>query len=230
MEIAREIQSSILPRSLPAIPGLHLAVRYVPMAAVAGDFYDVAVQDKNRMCILVADVSGHGVGAALIASMVKVAFAAQKHALSDPAHVLSGINRTLADKLENSFVTACCVVLDTDAGSVRYASAGHPPILLHRRTEPGIQELADNGMILGPFPEAVYTSTALQMEAGDRLILYTDGIVETRNPSGSLFGDQSFKTFIESHPHLSAVDFADTLLRHLHNGPANPPDNHWMTT
>lgn len=105
MEIARQIQSSILPRTLPTIHGLDIAARYVPMASVAGDFYDLLVEDEKRFCILVADVSGHGVGAALIASMLKVAFASQHHVLSDPAQVLAGINHTLSGKLDSNFVT-----------------------------------------------------------------------------------------------------------------------------
>jgi len=215
MEIARQIQSSILPRTLPTIHGLDIAARYVPMTSVAGDFYDLLIEDEKRLCILIADVSGHGVGAALIASMLKVAFASQHHILSDPAQVLAGINHALSGNLENNFVTAGCLFLDPDAATMRYAGAGHPPVILHRRTEHRLYELDNNGLLLGPFPGAEYQSKAMQIESGDRLILYTDGIVETSNASGSFFGDGFFKTFIEAHAHLCAEDFADKLLRHL---------------
>lgn len=215
MEIARQIQSSILPRTLPAIPGLDITARYVPMTSVAGDFYDVLLQDKHHVCILVADVSGHGVGAALIASMLKVAFASQQHVLSDPSAVLAGLNCMLTDKLEGSFVTACCLFLDSEKGSLRYAGAGHPPMILHRRTEHKLYELGSNGLLLGPFPEAAYETTAMTVVPGDRLILYTDGIIEATNASGQLFGDGAFKAFIETHRNLAAEEFTDTLLRHL---------------
>lgn len=215
MEIARQIQSSILPRTLPSIPGLDITARYIPMATVAGDFYDVLLLDEKRLCILVADVSGHGVGAALIASMLKVAFASQQHALNDPAQVLLGINRTLIGKLDGNFVSAGCLFIDADAGTVRYAGAGHPPLILHRRTERKLYELSDNGLLLGPFPEATYRVTTMPLMAGDRLILYTDGIIEATNASGQLFGDGSFKAFIESHAHASAEDFADRLHQQL---------------
>lgn len=224
MEIARQIQSSILPRTLPAIHGLQLTARYVPMTSVAGDFYDTLVQDENRICVLIADVSGHGVGAALIASMLKIAFASQRHLLSDPAQVLTGINRTLTDTLENNFVTAVCIFIDTDKGTLRYSGAGHPPVILHRRTDQTIRELSDDGMILGPFPKAEYTSTTVNLESGDRLILYTDGITETKNAAGSFYGDTSFKTFIETHAHLAPDDFADLLLRDLITWSGKPSD------
>jgi phosphoserine phosphatase RsbU/P len=215
MEIARQIQSSILPRTLPTVHGLQLTARYIPMTSVAGDFYDALVQNEKRICILIADVSGHGVGAALIASMLKIAFASQRQVLSDPAQVLAGINRALADKLESNFVTAVCIFIDTDAGTIRYAGAGHPPIILHRRTERTLSELSDEGMILGPFPEAEYTSTTVNLKSGDRLILYTDGIIETQNAYGAFYGDTSFKAFIETHGDLSPENFADSLLRDL---------------
>ena len=222
LEIARQIQTSILPRTLPSIHGLDMTARYIPMASVAGDFYDVLVQDAQRLCILVADVSGHGVGAALIASMLKVAFASQRHALCNPADVLAGMNNTLKDKLEDNFVTAACLFLDTEAGTLHYASAGHPPLILHRKLQNKIHEFGASGTILGPFPDAEYTCSTMHMESGDRLILYTDGIVETTNASGDSFGDGPFKGFIETHAHLSAGVFADALLEHLSKWSGKP--------
>jgi len=128
LEIARRIQSSILPRALPSIRGLEMAARYVPMASVAGDFYDILAPDERHLCLLVADVSGHGLGAAILASMLKIAFASQQDDLHDPDRVLSGMNRALSGKLENNFVTAACLSLDIDTGNLRYAAAGHPPM------------------------------------------------------------------------------------------------------
>jgi len=223
LEIAREIQSSILPRSLPATDGIRLAARYVPMASVAGDFYDVLVEDEQRLCLLVADVSGHGVGAALIASMLKVAFASQHHVLSDPARVLAGINRTLSGKLDQTFVTAGCLFLDMEKRSLCYAGAGHPPLLLFRKTEGKIHELNGTGTILGPFPQAEYTGASMDVTSGDRLILYTDGIIETKNGSGLFFEGEPFRAFITAHADRSPEAFADTLLTHLSHWSGKSP-------
>src|SRR3989442_4292610 len=103
LEIARRIQSSILPQSVPILAGLEIAARYVPMSAVAGDFYDFLVLDERHIGILVADVTGHGVPAALIASMLKVAFAGQTAHAEEPASVLAGLNRALCGKFEEHF-------------------------------------------------------------------------------------------------------------------------------
>ena len=125
LEIARRIQFSILPQSVPALTGLDIAARYLPMSAVAGDFYDFLFIDEKRIGILIADVTGHGIPAALIASMLKVAFATQAHHANDPACVLTGLNRALCGKFEEHFVTAAYLFIDLENYLLRYSAAGH---------------------------------------------------------------------------------------------------------
>jgi serine phosphatase RsbU (regulator of sigma subunit) len=107
--MAREIQLSILPQKLPKIHGLEIVARYIPMSSVAGDFYDFIVVDEKHVGILVADVSGHGLPGALIASMLQVALAAQSPHAFDPARVLAGLNRSLCGKFKHHFVTAAYI-------------------------------------------------------------------------------------------------------------------------
>ncbi len=107
LDTAREIQLSILPHEIPPIAGLDIAARYLPMTSVAGDFYDFLVIDEKRTGILVADVSGHGMPAALIASMLKIAFAAQAPHACDPAAVLSGLNQALYGKFQRPLCDGC---------------------------------------------------------------------------------------------------------------------------
>lgn len=215
LDIARKIQSSILPSILPVFPTLDMAARYVPMLTVAGDFYDVQVQDNTHLCAIIADVSGHGLGAALIASMLKIAFASQHEHFANPANVLAGMNQALYNKLENNFVTAACVYINLEAGRFRYAAAGHPPLFLYRKKNREILELCDNGLILGPFKETTYPVTTEPFISGDRIIMYTDGITETRNAAGKFFGAQNFKEFILDQATLSAEAFAEALLGKL---------------
>src|SRR5579864_477437 len=118
LETAREIQLSILPSEIPKIQGLDIAARYVPMTSVAGDFYDFIVVDEKNIGILVADVSGHGMPAALIASMLKIALAAQAAHAADPARVLQGLNETLCGKFQHHYVTAAYVFVDMDKGTL----------------------------------------------------------------------------------------------------------------
>ncbi len=123
LEIARRIQTSILPEGMPELSGAIIAAQYVPMSQ-AGDFYDFLLVDDRRLGVLIADVSGHGVPAALVASMVKVAIAAQAEHADDPAKVMAGLNSVLSGKLQGQFVTAAYLFLDLAAGIGRYSAAG----------------------------------------------------------------------------------------------------------
>src|SRR5712691_5936225 len=177
LQIANQIQSSILPREVPRLAGLEIVARYAPMSAVAGDFYDFLVLDDRCIGILVADVTGHGVPAALIASMLKVAFASQAAHAGDPALVLTGLNRALCGKFEEHFVTAAYIFVDLDKLVLRYAGAGHPPLLLAPRTnahgrESESREIEANGLMLGLFPDAAYSAVEIPLGAGDRILLY----------------------------------------------------------
>ena len=115
------------------------------MTQVAGDFYDFLQLDERRVTVLIADVSGHGVPAALIASMLKVAFAQQAVHAADPASVLAGLNSILNGVLDGQFVTAACAHIDLGAHAITYAGAGHPPAILFRQTSGDMLELADTG-------------------------------------------------------------------------------------
>ena len=215
LETARQIQSFILPSKTVDIQGISLAAHYVPMASVAGDFYDFIKMDDKRLGILVADVSGHGVPASLISSMVKIAFSSQLPHASNPARVLAGLNQILCGKLESDFVTAGYLFIDTDNNTATYAGAGHPPLLLWRESEQNIYEYREAGIILGQFEDARYQNIALSLESGDRFLLYTDGIIEAANAAGDLYGLNRFKEFITSHAGLTVGVFADALIQHI---------------
>ncbi|UCE55423.1 MAG: serine/threonine-protein phosphatase [Desulfobacterales bacterium] len=215
LETARQIQSFILPQKTVVIRGLDLAARYVPMASVAGDFYDFAIVDEKRAGILVADVSGHGVPASLISSMVKIAFVSQHARASNPAQVLAGINQILFGKLESDFVTAGYLYIDTEKKNILYAGAGHPPLMLWRKAEQKIYEYREKGIILGQFEDAEYQNIHLDIESGDRFFLYTDGIIEATNAAGTRFGWDRLKAFIKSHSNLSVNQFADIFIQQL---------------
>jgi sigma-B regulation protein RsbU (phosphoserine phosphatase) len=215
LEIARRIQSSILPQTVPALSGLDLAARYAPMTAVAGDFYDFLVLDEKRLGILVADVTGHGVPAALIAAMLKVAFAGQAAHAHDPARVLAGLNLALCGKFEEHFVTAAYLFVDLENSLVRYSAAGHPPLIMATRADGNVREIEENGLMLGLFPEATYSSVEIRIASGDRCLLYTDGVFEATNTAREEFGKSRCKEFLESHRHLAAAHFADNLLANI---------------
>jgi phosphoserine phosphatase RsbU/P len=215
MDTARQIQISILPRAIPAIKGLDISARYLPMTSVAGDFYDFIPIDEKRIGILVADVSGHGMPAALISSMLKIALDGQTKHATDPARVLDGLNQALCGKFQGHFVTAVYVVVDTERQSLLYAGAGHPPLILFDHAEGKPHDFLENGLFLGFFPEATYTAVEIPFKAGDWGVLYTDGILEMTDPSDEQFGLERFKQFLQDNHDLSVGQFADALLDEL---------------
>jgi phosphoserine phosphatase RsbU/P len=222
LEMAREIQLSILPQEIPKLDGLEITARYIPMSSVAGDFYDFIRVDDKHIGILVADVSGHGLPAALIASMLQVSLAAQLIHASDPGQVLAGLHKALCGKFQQHFVTAVYVFVDLEKKSMSYAGAGHPPLLLWSDSTQSTAELVENGLPLGLFADSTYAIGHRQIEAGDKVILYTDGIVETESPSQQGFGVDLFKGFLQSNHDLRSNLFADSLLDELSNWSEHP--------
>jgi len=211
LEIARDIQARLLPDNTFVAPGLATASVYVPASSVAGDFY-AFIPRNSGLGVLIADVSGHGVPAALSASMVKVAIRAQGEWAENPEQVLDGLNSILCGNLEGQFVTAGYLYLDPAQGAMAYSGAGHPPLLVWRARTQTVETLEENGLVLGLFQGSSYRSVHAGMEAGDRFILYTDGILEAPNPSGEEFGIERLKTFVREHSGRSPHEFCDLLL------------------
>jgi sigma-B regulation protein RsbU (phosphoserine phosphatase) len=214
LETARQIQTALLPRELPRVRSLDLAVRYIPLAAVAGDLYDFAVLGPARIGILVADVSGHGIPAALVASMVKIAFAAQAEQADDPARVLSAMNLILCSHVERTFVTAIYAVIDSDRGTITFANAGHPPLLIGRHNN-HVDESSKHGFMLGFLPAAQYENDQLRLQDGDCVLFYTDGVPETRNPKGEFLDDEGVRSWLAASGGADAERVADSVLRQL---------------
>jgi sigma-B regulation protein RsbU (phosphoserine phosphatase) len=212
LNIARQIQSSILPQAMPHVSGVTTAARYRPMTAVAGDYYDFLEIDDHQLGVLVADVSGHGVPAALLASMVKVALASQQARADRPAAVMAGLNAALCGRLAGQFVTAAYLFIDAGAGVIRYTAAGHPPTLHLRRRTLEIRELEANGFALGFSPDADYREVEQPLEPGDRMLLYTDGLTEAGNGGDELYGIDRVKAGIAAAATLPPDDAADAIL------------------
>jgi len=211
LEVARRIQLSILPSEFPSSGKFRVAARYVPMTSVAGDFYDFVLADDTRAGLLIADVSGHGVPAALIASMVKLAATSQRTLASDPAALLSGMNAALHGNTQSQFVTAAYVYLDAQREELRYSAAGHPPMLLLR--DGTVSEIAENGLILAAFDFASYESKTHRLKPKDRLLLYTDGIIEAANGAGEFFGAERLSQVLRETAATSAHEAADRIIR-----------------
>ena len=222
LELARQIQLSILPSRPPAIPGLEIAARYSPMTAIAGDFYDYLVVDKNRLGILVADVSGHGAPSALIASMLRIAFAEQLAVAEDPPKVLSGLNAALCGKFDHHFVTAAYAFIDTEKQILRYGGAGHPPVAFWSAADKRARAIEENGLVLAQFPEETYTAVELKFGPGDRVVLYTDGVLECPSPEREAFGVERLLDSLGGNSGAPAERFVEELLDELSGWSGEP--------
>jgi sigma-B regulation protein RsbU (phosphoserine phosphatase) len=213
LQIARRIQTSILPLAYPQSDHFQVAARYVPMTAVAGDFYDFLVADHQQAGLFIADVSGHGVPAALIASMVKLAATSQRANAADPARLLTAMNTILCGNTQEQFVTAAYVHLDAASSTLRYSAAAHPPMLLLRAGE--IIPIEKNGLMLAAFSFATYATIEHPLQTGDRLVLYTDGILEAANAAGEEFGPERLAALLQKSARLSPDEAADQVISSL---------------
>ena len=213
LEIAREIQLSILPASFPESKRFRVAARYLPMTSVAGDFYDFFLKSEHELGVLIADVSGHGVPAALIASMVKLAATTQRGNADDPSSLLLGMNSALYGHTQSQFVTAGYVYLNAASRELRYAAAAHPPMLLLRDDE--VLEITENGLMLAAFDFSTYGTRTLPIEPGDRLILYTDGVLEATNAQLEEFGAERLHAMVRETGCLAQTEALDRIVAAL---------------
>jgi sigma-B regulation protein RsbU (phosphoserine phosphatase) len=225
---AREIQNSILPSSSPGLENLRITAAYRPMMAVAGDFYDFIPIDQSRVGLLVADVSGHGVPAALIAAMIKVAMQSVVPCAQDPGAVLHGLNRILSSQLRVQVVTAAYLWLDTENRKALYSAAGHPPLLRWR--EGKLERIENNGLVFGVMPEFEYPVCNIPISPGDRFLLYTDGVIEPENAYGDSFGDCKLEEVIRNNQSRTPAELVDQLLSEIrHWRPASTPQQDDIT-
>jgi serine phosphatase RsbU (regulator of sigma subunit) len=216
--IARTLQRALLPPSLPTIPGVRLGAAYVAMGRgveAGGDFYDVLPSGDGRWVVAVGDVCGKGPEAASLTALARYTLRALARRDPDPERMLTELNRDIVHQRPGNtrFLTACVGLLDTGQGRlrVRLASAGHPPPLI-ARAGGGVERVEAVGTFVGVLPEIRMTPCEVDLEAGDRLVLYTDGLVEARSPSGDLVGEEGlFEALGELPADTPAPELASDL-------------------
>ena len=220
LEVARQIQASILPSRVPTLDSLQIAACYLPMTAVGGDFYEFIQLDTHHLGILIADVSGHGVPAALISAMLKVAIQPMVPCAHKPAEVLRGLNRILSGQLRGQLISAAYLWLDTETNTALYSSAGHPPLLRWREGRLG--RIESNGLLFGVLPDVEYPVCKIPIQSGDRFLLHTDGMIEPENRAGEPFGDHRLEEVIRDNPLSSPGKICDRLVAEIQRWqPAN---------
>ncbi|HEX3580396.1 MAG TPA: PP2C family protein-serine/threonine phosphatase [Thermoanaerobaculia bacterium] len=201
---ARKIQMSIIPRTPPRLNGFEIATVYQPATEVAGDFYDFLAVDDDHVGVLVADVSGHGVPAALVASMLKIALATQSSLAASPSLLLANLHALFRGKLERQHITAAYAYISSD-GSVLVASAGHPPPLIRRAASGAIEELPVRGSVLARFAAFEASDLKVNLAPGDSLLIYTDGVTEAMSASGEMWGEERLRDVFSSGGNVDSI-------------------------
>jgi sigma-B regulation protein RsbU (phosphoserine phosphatase) len=199
LELARQVQQSLLPSVFPALPGYQFAARNVTARQVGGDFYDLFLVDEGHFGVVIADVSDKGMPAALYMTLTRSLLLAEARRDLSPRAVLSGVDRLLLELGDpNMFVTVFYGVVDRAARTLTYARAGHErPILLR---DGASHQLAGEGLFLGllDLGELPLSEERLPLAAGDRLVFYTDGLADTLGADGQPFGLERLEAFLRS--------------------------------
>lgn len=211
LETARRIQMRILPAEVPKSHQFSAIVSYLPLYDIGGDFYDYFDSNENELGIVIADVTGHGVSAALDSSTVKIAFRNAKGFMHSPKQLMAEMNRFLCTSLNARFVSAAYFYFDFDQMKLTFSSAGNPPLILIRDRE--VQSVECPGLLLGVKPDFSYEQNEILLKKGDRLLIFTDGLYENLKPNEDMYSI----LFPEIRPivGLAHHDFHQKLLERL---------------
>jgi PAS domain S-box-containing protein len=211
LRVARLIQHTLLPKSLPELEGHQIAVYYQPAREVGGDFYDFLRLPDGRLGLIVGDVSGKGVPAAIVMAITRTLVRAAYH-LGSPGEILEQVNDNLfPDIPPNMFVTCLAALLDSRTGRLQYANAGHdPPYVRHAS---GVSKLRATGMPLGLMPGMSYEQKEITLQPGESILLYSDGLVEAHSPQREMFGFPRMQGHVSAHP--EGATLIDSLLAEL---------------
>jgi PAS domain S-box-containing protein len=211
LRVARMIQHTLLPKSLPELEEHQIAVYYQPAREVGGDFYDFLRLPDGRLGLIVGDVSGKGVPAAIVMAITRTMLRSAYH-LGSPGEILQQVNDVLfPDIPPNVFVTCLAILLDSRTGRLQYANAGHdPPYVRHAS---GVSKLRATGMPLGLMPDMTYEQKEITLEPGESILLYSDGLAEAHSPHREMFGFPRIERFVKAHAEGDTL--IDSLLAEL---------------
>ena len=214
--LAKRIQQRLLPERFPDIEGISFDAAYLPCLHIGGDYYDVFEMPNQHLGIFIADASGHGSAAALLVSIVKALMTTIGRDIASPSYVIQLINKTLADLTpDDAFVTLFYGVINTATGKMLYSLAGHPPPVIFNRHSNEQFSLETNGSLVGVFDFDKFSDSEYYFKSGDRLLAYTDGIVEATDEKKNYFGQEKMISIVQNNPQLKTNAVISTLLQEL---------------
>ena len=229
LTLAQQTQESLLPRCLPQFENYRIHTFNAPTRYVGGDFYDFLDLSSGEWMGVLADVSGKGMSAALLSSMVLGALNMEFHAGTEPQEVLKRVNRLLCEKsLPYQFVTLFLFVLGPD-GSGQYINAGHNPAYLFRSATGKIERLVSNLFVLGMFDSATYEPCPLRLCAGDILVVYSDGLTDAENSQQDMFGEERLLSIIREEAPSGSPALEQKLLKAIEDFTQGTPQTDDIT-
>lgn len=236
LAIARDIQSNLLPLQTPRIRGLDIHTSYRPAKEIGGDYFDFLPIDEQHVGLVIADASGKSIPAALVMSTTRAILRFVAPGTLSAAETLTRVNSILSvDIPKGRFVTAYYLILDPLEGTMLCASAGHNPLLV-ARTDDSVELINPGGIALGfdagPIFQRSIREQRVKLKSGDRVLMYTDGVVECVNPSDEEYSDRRLREFLRRNRDLSSHDFVGALMADLdrHRGPADIYDDTTIMT
>jgi sigma-B regulation protein RsbU (phosphoserine phosphatase) len=226
-QLARDIQKSFLPETMPRLEGWDIDMRWQTAREVGGDFYDVFVTKNQKIAIVIADVADKGMPAALYMTVTRTLIRASAQTITSPGKVMARVNELLESESQNGmFVTVFFALLDPLTGILEYANAGHNLPLLIRHGSKKIERLLKDGIALGVLENAKYKDKSIQLSAGDSLLLYTDGVTEAFSAEGELFTEPRLAEVLSNSTWKSAGELltsVESIIEDFRNG--EPPSD-----
>ncbi|TGL35121.1 GAF domain-containing protein [Leptospira koniambonensis] len=212
---AREVMHKILPSSLPYVGGLEFGVQHIPYDNVGGDFYNILKLDENRSAVLIADVSGHGLSAAVVATVIHtVVNTFDSETLGSPSKFFTALNYALYNKLAGNFLTAFYGIVHTGTNTLSYTNAGHNPPILYRRSEGNSLHLETKGKLVGVIPDLFFEEYVTAFQPQDRLVLYTDGLTEHSNSDRTRRYSEDLLTLaVRNYSQSHSAEAAESLIK-----------------
>jgi sigma-B regulation protein RsbU (phosphoserine phosphatase) len=211
-EDVEAVQRGFLPKQIPQMAGYEISGAWFPAREVGGDYFDIHAFSENKLAMSIADVSGKGMSAALLMSNLQAAFKATASERVPPEELCGKVNRIICDNISRDrFITAFYGLLDGTCNRLVFTNAGHNAPFLARR-DGSCLRLGEGGVPLGLFPDWNYERGEVQLAAGDRLVLFTDGVTEVSSADGEEFGEERLATVLLENRHLSAGELQERIL------------------
>ena len=216
LQVARRVQASLMPQTLPSVPSWEFATRWIPAREVAGDFYDIFRTSDEQLCLIIADVADKGMPSALfMANSRSILRASMQRAISPKEGIKAANHLIFGDSADGMFLTLFYAQIDPATSELTYVNAGHNPPLLYRSDEEDLIELKRTGMAMGVFEHAPYDQRTISLNAGAFILFYTDGVTEAVNLHGQEFGEERLRKLLLAYKQSSAEDILAGIERSL---------------